>query len=103
MKRYIHIWWKMTVNTAQTVLASRTGAVILILGKVIRFVFFLWFLFIIGSKTKVLAGYTLNQMIFFFLTYQLVDTLPQFFMREVYRFRGYVVTGDFDYFLLKPI
>lgn len=103
MKRYIKIWWMMAVNAFQDAFVSRLNAVVLITGKIIRFLFFLFFLFIIGSKTRLIAGYSLPQMIFFYLTFQLVDTLPQLLMREVYRFRGYVVSGDFDYFLVKPL
>ena len=42
-------------------------------------------------------------MVLFYATFNLIDTAAQFFLREVYRFRSYVVSGDFDYFLTKPI
>jgi len=93
----------LAVNAFQDAFVSRFSAIVLITGKLIRFLFFLFFLFIIGSKTKLIAGYSLPQMFFFYLTFQLIDTLPQLLMREVYRFRGYVVSGDFDYFLIKPL
>jgi ABC-2 type transport system permease protein len=50
-----------------------------------------------------LAGYTSNQAIFFFLVFNLLDTVTQFFFREVYRFRPMVIKGDFDYVLAKPM
>lgn len=103
MKKYYKVWLLLTQSAVQTSLASRFGVVILVLGKIIRFFFFFFFLYLIGSKTKIISGYSLSQIIFFFLTYQIIDLLPQFFMREVYRFREYVVKGDFDYFLVKPI
>lgn len=103
MKRYFKIWWMMTRVTSQVAFISRFGAVIFILGKILRFVFFLLFLVLLGSRITTISGYTLWQMIFFFLTFNLIDTLPQFFLREVYRFRSYVVSGDFDYILTKPI
>lgn len=103
MKRYLRIWLRLTLDNAQQSLISRFGASIFIFGKLIRFVSFLAFLVLLGSRTRLLAGYTLWQIIIFFLTFNLVDTLAQFFLREVYRFRNYVVTGDFDYFLTKPI
>jgi ABC-2 type transport system permease protein len=102
MKRYYKIWLLLATNSVQTSLASRFNASILILGKLLRFGMFLFFLTLIGSKTKLISGYSLPQIILFFLTYQLLDTLPQLLLREVYRFRGYIVRGDFDYFLVKP-
>lgn len=102
MKRYYRIWLILATNAIQTSLYSRFNAFILIFGKLLRFGMFFFFLFIIGSRTKIISGYSLQQIIFFYLTYQLIDTIPQMLMREVYKFRGYVVRGDFDYFLAKP-
>lgn len=55
------------------------------------------------AKTKTIAGYNFWQIIFFYATFNLIDTLAQLFLREVYRFRAYVVQGYFDYILTKPI
>lgn len=101
--KYLKIWWMMTKIASQIAFTSRLGAVIFIIGKILRFLFFLLFLFLLISKTKVIVGYGIWQVIFFFATFNLVDTVTQFFLREVYRFRSYVVSGDFDYFLTKPI
>ncbi len=103
MKRYVYLWWKLTSYASQVAFSSRLGALFFIIGKIVRFFLFLAFLILLGTKTNIIAGYSLNQMIIFFLTFNLIDTLPQFFFREVYRFRQYVVTGDFDYFLLRPL
>lgn len=101
--KYLKLWWKLTLAATQIAFLSRLGASIFILGKVIRFVFFLFFVVLLASKTKTIAGYSLWQVILFFATYNLVDTTAQFFFREVYRFREYVVRGFFDYILTKPI
>lgn len=102
MKRYYKIWLLLATNAVQSSLTSRFNACILITGKLLRFGLFFFFLTIIGTRTKLIAGYSLEQIIFFFLTYQLIDTIPQMLLREVYKFRSYVVKGDFDYFLSKP-
>lgn len=102
IKKYTKVWFLLSTNITQLVLTSRLGAVTFIFGKLIRFTSFLFFLWIIGSRTKLVSGYTLWQMILFFLTYNLIDIIAQLFLREVYRFRNYVVKGDFDYFLTKP-
>lgn len=101
--KYLKIWWIMTKITSQIAFATRLGAVIFILGKVLRFGFFLLFLTLLISKTKAIVGYEIWQVILFFATFNLVDTVAQLFLREVYRFRYYVVSGDFDYFLVKPV
>lgn len=93
----------MTAKVTQTAFVSRFGAAIFIIGKILRFAFFLMFLLILGSKTHRVADYSIFQIIFVFATFNIVDTTSQFFLREVYRFRYYVVSGEFDYFLTKPL
>lgn len=85
------------------VLAQRLGMSVFLLGKILRITFFLGFIFFLIGGTKNLAGYNLNQTIFFFLTFNLVDTVSQFLFHEVYRFRSQVVSGSFDLILAKPI
>lgn len=102
LQKYLKIWWLLSTRSAQVAFVSRFGAVGFLLGKLIRFAFFLFFLLILASRTQGIVGYTLWQIIFFYATFNLVDTLVQFFLREVYRFRLYVVSGDFDFFLVKP-
>lgn len=103
LKKHIRIWWILTGITSQKVLTSRFGTVVFMLGKILRFGFFGLFLLLLQQKTTTIAGYSLWQIIFFYATFNLVDVLPQFFMREVYRFRWNIVTGAFDYILTKPI
>lgn len=84
-------------------LAHNWTFVVFLIGKVIRFVTFGAFLLFLLEGTKTLAGYTSNQVLFFYLTFFLIDTTSQFLFREVYRFRSYVVSGSFDLILLKPM
>ncbi len=86
-----------------SVLTSRFSAFLFLIGKLLRFAFFAIFIFALFAKTQVIANYTLTQAVFFFLTFNLIDTTTQLFFREVYRFRRLVVTGDFDLVLVKPI
>lgn len=82
---------------------SRFGAILFFIGKLIRFAFFFLFLLIIVLRTKTIVGYTLWQVMLFYITFYFIDSLAQFFLREVYRFRSYIIRGDFDYFLIKPV
>lgn len=86
-----------------TTLTQRLGLIVFLLGKIMRFALFLIFLIFLLKGTKNLAGYNLNQTVFFFLTFNLIDITSQFLFREVYRFRQYIVTGSFDLSLVKPI
>lgn len=84
-------------------LSQRLGASVFLLGKLLRFGFFLVFIVFLIRGASSLAGYNLNQVVFFFLTFNFVDVVAQFLFREVYRFRNLVVTGSFDMVLAKPI
>lgn len=101
--KYAHLWTKLTINSFMTVLTSRFGAILFLIGKTLRFVFFLVFLLTLFTQTRFLASYSQTQMLFFFLTFNFIDTVTQLLFREVYRFRPMVVSGDFDLVLVKPI
>ncbi len=103
MKRYLKIWWLMSRNSFSMVISQRIALSVFLTGKVFRFVFFFGFLYFLLIGSKSLAGYDTNQAIFFFLTFNIVDVITQFFFREVYKFRPMIVNGDFDLVLIKPI
>ncbi len=88
--------------TSQIAFLSRFGAAIFIAGKMLRFVFFLFFVLLLVGKTRTILTYSLWQIILFFFTFNLVDITAQLFLREVYRFRAYVINGTLDYILSKP-
>ncbi|KKQ52247.1 MAG: hypothetical protein UT19_C0006G0030 [Candidatus Woesebacteria bacterium GW2011_GWB1_39_10b] len=93
----------MSKNSFLMVLNQKNVLLIFLVGKVLRFLFFIAFLFFLVKGAENLAGYNSTQAIFFFLTFMVVDTTSQFFFREVYRFRTFVITGDFDLILAKPM
>lgn len=93
----------MSRNSFISVLYTKLTLVTFLIGKIVRFSFFVIFLIFILRGTNSLAGYNLNQTLFFFLTFTLIDTVSQFFFREVYRFRPQIVSGSFDLVLSKPI
>lgn len=102
-KKYFRVWLITSRNSFQTVVTQKAGFIVFLLGKLIRFGFFFYFVIFLLRGTQNLAGYSLNQTLFFFLTFNLIDTLAQFFFREVYRFRPLIVTGNLDLILVKPI
>lgn len=103
MKRYLSTWLLFTSRVTEIAFASRLGVVFFTLGKLLRFIFFLIFLLLLSTRIEEVAGYSLWEVILFYLTFNLIDILTQFFFREVYKFRQYIITGNFDYILTKPI
>ena len=101
--KYFKLWWFFTKNTTSLAFQSRFGTIFFLVGKILRFFVLFYFLYILISQTKNLAGFTFWQIVFFYATFNLVDTTAQFLLREVYRFRVYVLKGFFDYILTKPI
>lgn len=99
---YLKIWILMSKNSFLVVLAQKKVLLIFLLGKVFRFSFFITFLYFLVNGAEGLMGYNVNQTIFFFLTFMVIDTTTQFLFREVYRFRPLVISGDFDLVLTKP-
>ncbi len=103
LRKYLKIWWLMSRNSFVMVISQRLSISIFLIGKVLKFFFFFVFLFFLLLGSKTFAGYTSDQVIFFYLTFTLIDVVSQFFFREVYRFRPMIVRGDFDYVLVKPM
>lgn len=96
--------WKMTaLNAVQEAFVNRASNSLFFAGKMIRFAMSLLFLMMIKQSSNALGSYTTDQMIVFYLTYQFVDTLAQIVYRGTYMFGNMVRTGEFDFFLSKPI
>lgn len=103
IRKYLKVWYLMTSYGLTQLFSTKLGAGIFILGKILRFVFFLALLIRVVVHTTALSGYTLPQVVFFFLTFNIVDTGSQMLFRGVYLFRRLVVSGDFDLILSKPM
>lgn len=101
-KKLIKVWVRISLLAGQSQLLTNWSGALFILGKLIRFAFFFIFLLTVLSGAKTLAGYNREQVIFFFLIFNLVDIIAQFLFRGVYLFRSSVVSGNFDLDLLKP-
>lgn len=90
-------------RAAQVEILTHWGSLLFLLGKIVRFLLFFTFLFMVLSSAETLAGYNREQVVLFFLIFNLVDIMVQFFFRGVYQFRFRVVSGDYDLDLLKPL
>lgn len=103
MEKYLKVWWLFMSDSVQSQLSVRWGLVLFLFAKILRFSTFTFFLVVLLNSSKILAGYNLNQTILFFLSFNLLDILSQLLFREVYRFRGVILLGNFDFYLLKPL
>lgn len=93
----------MSRNSFSMIIDQKLALSVFLIGKIFRFIFFFGFLYFLLLGTKTLAGYSSNQVIFFFLTFNIIDVISQFLFREVYRFRPMIINGDFDLVLVKPL
>lgn len=102
MKKSWNIFWLFALFSLKVTFRHPAGVVLFTLGKIIRFAMFFLFVLIMVYSTKVLVGYTPEQTIIFYLTYNIIDSIAQLMFREVYRFRQLVISGEFDTVLVKP-
>ncbi|MBI1979473.1 MAG: ABC-2 family transporter protein, partial [Elusimicrobia bacterium] len=49
------------------------------------------------------AGYSLTQVTFFYLTFNIVDILAQLFFRGIYMIGRDIREGDMDFYLIQPV
>ena len=100
--KLLKVWVRISLLAGQSQLLTNWSGFLFILGKLVRFAFFFIFLLTVLSGAKTLAGYSREQVIFFFLIFNLIEIIAQFLFRGVYLFRSSVVQGNFDLDLLKP-
>lgn len=107
LAKRLHVYWTVWVTIAQYALAetflNRWTNLLFLTGKTVRFGMLLFFLFFIRNSVQSFSGYTPDQIVIFFLTYQFVDTLSQVFYRGVYEFSWRVRSGELDFYLSKPM
>lgn len=101
--KLLKVWLMMASRAAQSNLVTNWGGYLFLIGKIVRFLLFFVFIFSVLSSAGTLASYTREQVILFFLVFNLVDIMTQFLFRGVYQFRPQVVSGNYDLNLLKPL
>ena len=103
LRKYALVWLKTSALSLETILTTKAASLMYLSGKFIRFFFFLWFLLRLGEQIEKVSGFDIDQLVTFFLVFNLFDLIGQIFFRGVYWFRQEIVTGEFDLILLKPI
>lgn len=100
--RYIKLWLNFAKIRFLVNLQERWAALFFISGKFIRFIFVLGFIIKLSETIGIFHGYTQQQLIIIFLTFNLLDLVTQFLFRGIYLFRNAVLYGAFDRDLLYP-
>jgi len=103
ISKLTRVWVMVSLRAAQSQLLTSWAVILFLIGKIVRFLLFFIFLFAVLGSAKNLAGYNPQQVILFFLVFNLVDISIQFLFRGVYQFRPLVVSGNYDLDLLKPL
>ncbi len=103
MKKYFTVWKIMTIGSIQGMFVSKFGFLLFMLAKLLRFFLYIGFIYFLLSGGTKLLGYSRDEVLLFYLTFAVITGVSQMFFREVYRFRPRVVSGDFDFDLVKPI
>jgi len=102
LRRNLKIFLLFSYQSLKTTGQSRQAIFLFTLGKILRFVFLFGVIFLVFAKTKIIAGWSLKQVVILYLTFNFIDTFSQVLYREVYRFRPLVVSGNLDLILVKP-
>lgn len=100
---YWIVWKALAFTEFQNAFVHRGTNAFFLIGKLLRLGMALTFLFVIKNTISTFAGYTSDQAVVFYLTYQFVDIIGQTFFRGVYLFSDKVRSGEFDFTLLKPM
>ncbi len=89
-------------NSLQQTLSNLPVLFIFLFSKIVRYGMFIAFLYLLFNGVSSVRGYSREQMLMFYLVFNIIDTIGQLMFREVYRFRPLVVSGGFDAVLTKP-
>ncbi len=101
-KKYAKIFWILSKYSIATSTQSKISTLLFTIAKLIRFGMFFFFIYYLIAHTKTIKGYSVDQALIFFLTFNIIDSLSQALFREVYRFRQMVVSGELNTVLVKP-
>lgn len=103
LKNYWRVWKLTASNALQEAFVNRASNLLFMAGKAIRLTVMLMLLLLLKNNVQTFAGYSPDQIIVFYLTYQIVDLFAQILYRGVYTFTNLMRTGEFDFYLAKPI
>lgn len=101
--KYWIVWWRLAGMSFLVQCSTKLGSLGWLGGKVVRLIFYLVFLLAIFQHVPKVAGYSIYEVAFFFLTFNLIDILAQLFFRGIYMIGRDVREGDMDFYLSQPL
>lgn len=102
--KYLRIWLRLAVmRFRELYIESRLNSIFLISGKLVRFLFFFIFIIALLTKTQSLVGFSLYQVLLFYMTFNLIDITSQFLLRGTYAVRSMIDRSQIDLFLTQPV
>jgi ABC-2 type transport system permease protein len=103
LRLYFRVWKVLAQASLTVQMSTRLASLGYLVGKLVRFGFFLVFLVAIFGHVREVAGYSLPEVVLFFMTFNLVDIGAQFLFRGIYGMKSLIRNGNFDHYLCKPI
>jgi len=103
MKRYWTVWKRLAVMAFLMQFTNRWSSLGWLSGKFIRLAFFVLFIVSIFRHVPSVAGYSLEAVALFFLTFNLIDIVSQVLIRGIYMVGRDIREGDMDFYLIQPI
>ena len=103
MKKILKIYFLLSLYAIESAVATRWAMAIFIFGKLIRLALFFVFTYFLFVGTSGVLNYGRNEGLLFVVYFYFISALAQMFFREAYRFRPRVISGEFDYDLIRPV
>src|SRR6266487_2652521 len=91
------------MNSFRTQVSTSLASAGYLIGKILRFIFFLIYILGIFRHLPLLRGYDMPSVVLFFMTFNLVDVGAQFLFRGMYSVKSLIEEGDFDKILTQPV
>lgn len=101
--RYLRVWRCLVVNSFRTQMSTSLGSLGYLIGKFLRFAFFLLYLLAIFDHLPSLKEYGMAEVVLFFMVFNLIDVGSQFLFRGIYGIKYLIEEGDFDKILTQPV
>ncbi|MBI2641170.1 hypothetical protein HYW87_01070, partial [Candidatus Roizmanbacteria bacterium] len=77
LKKNFKIFLFFSRYSFKTIFQARLGVIFFMVGKIIRFFFFFFLIYLIFSRINFIKGYSFEQAIIFYLSFNIVDTAAQ--------------------------
>ncbi len=101
---YFRVWFYLAkLRFIDQIINTRWGGLLLLIGKLIRLIFQVIFLYLLLKQAHHFAGYTFSESLLLLFLLNFSSLFIQMFLRGVYLFYDRVVNGSFDFFLLNPL